>query len=173
MTEMQFLEKHTKLEVNECSCSKCVSMCKTAVCIGTPLDIARLIVAGHADKLCFTLWSAGKPWGDHRQIDMVQLEFDKQKGCCTMLDGENKCRLHASGLKPSEGKLANCSMTKYLAQQIPSALLIAHSWTDANNFLLIGAIHVIMDLVDSGGKIGPEEQNFLSLIINKFYSNGS
>jgi hypothetical protein len=82
-------------------------MCQSP-CIGTPEDIARLIAAGHRDKLAPTLYAPLLDYGVP-PVSMVA-PLKTEKGCVFRTE-EGLCSLHASGLKPLEGKLASCKHT--------------------------------------------------------------
>lgn len=164
-TELQYIEKVTKVKATTCSCDKCVNMCKTAVCTGTPLDIARLILAGHTDKLDSTLWRAGRKYGYNGSIDMIQLHFDEEKKQCCMLDENNLCTLHASGLKPIEGKMADCKIPYYTADQIPPLLIVARSWVVPENKPLIDLIELIF-FADSFGFDLAKEMELLQAFVS-------
>lgn len=97
---------------SECSCDQCKKMCKHSPCIGSPNDIVKLIEAGYAknlttaqvydhltQKLVPVLCIEGTPW--YPQPGVLARK-------CTMQDENGMCKLHASGLKPTEGKLMIC-----------------------------------------------------------------
>lgn len=108
MSNSQIIQT-SKIKISECSCDKCVSMCKTAPCLGTPEDIIKLTAFGYGDKIMPTTVSSPSALAFfHKPINVWALEFDKEKSQCCMLDDNGKCMLHAKGLKPLEGKLATC-----------------------------------------------------------------
>lgn len=99
-------------------------MCKNAPCLATPFDVITLMNAGYSDYLAPTCVASpnviehfGKP------INAVALLYDKEKGACCMLDDDGKCKLHESGLKPLEGKLANCNIP-YIEETHPMFLIL-------------------------------------------------
>ena len=95
---------------NECSCKVCQSMCKTP-CIGTPIEMGAILVAGFRDRLSLTGWAYGKIVGTHSEIiPIIAPEFDEKRNCCTFFK-DGKCELHSLGLKPMEGRYANHNYT--------------------------------------------------------------
>ena len=91
---------------NECSCKICQSMCKTP-CIGTPLEMGKISVAGFRDRLSVSLWAYGKLVGTHDKfIQIIAPAYDEKKECCTFFKN-GKCELHNLGLKPTEGRYAS------------------------------------------------------------------
>lgn len=81
-------------------------MCKTP-CIGTPLEMGKISVAGFRDRLSVSFWAYGKLVGTHDKIiKIIAPTYDEKKECCTFfVDG--KCELHNLGLKPTEGRYAS------------------------------------------------------------------
>jgi hypothetical protein len=114
-------------------------MCQKRPCWPTPTDVQQLITAGYADQL-MTDW-----WFDPEQGRTVYLLTPAIRGCeggeappipegaCTFLDAHHLCRLHSSGLKPTEGKLALCN------GRSPATLheQIGQSWDNANGRELV------------------------------------
>lgn len=137
-------QEHEKIKIlaeiqpSECSCTKCVSMCKKISCLGTPDDILRIINAGHKDKLGNVLWAAGLARG-FPPIALVAPRFDYEKGQCSFLTEDNLCALHSQGLKPIEGQLATCNTLKRHGK-IPLAFIVATTWTTDNNQKTIALI---------------------------------
>ncbi len=125
--EFKDIQQATGMQGVNCSCKRCVSMCKTACCIGTPSDIIKLIEAGHAEKLTPTLFCAGKKWGVP-EIEMLQPQFDNDRGQCVFLNDLNLCSLHESGLKPTEGKLADCRINEVIPNKGPLPAVVALTW---------------------------------------------
>ena len=94
---------------------ECVAMCQHRPCWPTPEDARRLIEAGHADQLMVD-W-----WFDRDQNKTIYLLTPAiigresgeapahPEGQCTFLDKAGLCRLHDSGLKPTEGRIALCN----------------------------------------------------------------
>ena len=85
----------------ECRCTICKYMCKQSPCFPTPVDTKALIDAGHRDNLKVTYWMnifTGKPY-------TLVAPVHTDNGCIFQ-DGHGLCRLHLSGLKPTEGKLS-------------------------------------------------------------------
>jgi hypothetical protein len=107
---------------NECSCDRCVALCRKVPCIGTPQEIERLMDAGHGPFLRFTEWVAGYVDGVPR-IRMIQLG-NTRAGCPMLQDG--KCTLHAPGLKPTEGVRATCKERLFIHES--ATLAVALTW---------------------------------------------
>ncbi len=100
--------------------------------MGTPDDILRLIEAGHVDKLSFTRWAAAVAIG-MPVINMVQLAKN-DAGACIMFDN-GLCKLHTSGLKPFEGKLAMHVGPEGIYREPGKhpTIQVAKTWLDAAN----------------------------------------
>jgi len=113
-------------------------MCKTAPCLGTPEDIIKLIAAGHGDKIFRTAWAAGVKYGIPI-IEMYQIGYDHQRGCCPFLQN-GLCSLHECGLKPTEGRLADCKVKTCPDDKQPPYLLVAHTWSLEHNASTIATI---------------------------------
>jgi hypothetical protein len=123
----------------ECQCEKCKSQCKTP-CLGTPQDILRLIKAGHGDKLAITDWAVGLALGEIPfPIKMVQA-VKTDKGCVFFKDG--MCELHASGLKPTEGKLSHHTL-----QEENMNFQKSLTWNVAKEWFNTGNIPVIIEIL--------------------------
>ena len=87
------------------NCDKCKNMCRIP-CLGTPEDISNLINAGYGNRLKESFWAFGIIAETHEDvIKMIQPEI--KDGWCTFYKN-GLCELHNLGLKPLEGKLANC-----------------------------------------------------------------
>ncbi len=95
---------------SECDCEICKSMCH-GPCNGSVEDFEKLIDAGFAKKLMLddlpnnpplppTLRPALKGYGGKRS----PWETWTEKGCI-FWDSKGHCKLHKSGLKPTEGKI--------------------------------------------------------------------
>lgn len=104
---LQRISRVTGRKFIECKCAKCKLQCKTP-CLGTPEDIMKLINAGYKEQLSRTYWCPGMLRGkiDHPVV-MVQA-IQTPSGCIFFENG--LCKLHASGLKPTEGKLSHHSV---------------------------------------------------------------
>lgn len=122
----------------DCDCPHCRRQCLTP-CLGTPEDIWRLIEAGHAKDLRFTLWVVGMLVGKVPfPIPMVQ-PLQTGHGCVFWIDG--LCRLHDSGLKPTEGRLSFHILTEENIRFEKSlGWNVAKEWIDKANILLITKI---------------------------------
>ena len=95
-----------KYKENECSCEICQNMCKTP-CIGTPLEMGKISVAGFRNRLSVSFWAYGKLVGTHdKLIQIIAPMYDEKKECCTFFVN-GKCELHNLGLKPTEGRYAS------------------------------------------------------------------
>ncbi len=112
---------------NECSCSKCAQMCRRSPCLGTPQEILNLMNAGYMDNLIPTTWAAGLQWG-LPLIDMVQIRMNEKTGHCSLLTADNKCMLHGTGLKPSEGVLATCNPIIGIQHKHSPSKVVGATW---------------------------------------------
>lgn len=147
MTEHEKIMQQTGLEPSQCSCKTCAGYCATCPCIGTPSDILNLINNGYKDRLVASLWCAGIRIG-LEPIEMVQLEQKADNSCVMYEDG--KCKLHASGLKPIEGKLANCNLAlnvklQFLQHKLQPSTATALTWLDPKNAQTINIIKKAME----------------------------
>lgn len=123
----------SKVQPSQCSCNECQKMCKHTPCVGTPLDMHAIKKAHpeYVDKLSITLNLAALNLG-LPPIAMIAPTFDEKKGCCAFFE-EGKCILHEEGLKPLEGKLANCKMD---VKFFTANRLIFQTWLPFQNELL-------------------------------------
>lgn len=128
MTDDEIIHEMSAQTPVSCSCSKCVDMCKRAVCLGTPQDILNLINNGYTGILEGKIWNAGQKY-NLPSIPMIQVAWDYEKEQCIMLDDDGKCKLHAIGLKPTEGRFSDCQVTELPPGKIPSGYVIALMWT--------------------------------------------
>ncbi len=104
----------TDVSPQACTCPECVAMCQHRPCWPTPDDARRLIETGYADRLMVD-W-----WFDRERDKTIYLLTPAiagresgeapahPEGQCTFLDADGLCRLHDSGLKPTEGQIALC-----------------------------------------------------------------
>lgn len=130
-------------------CARGVRMCYHTPCIGTVDDIEKIINAGYAKSLMLDWW-VGIPM-EHRMTDkynpftedvmylipaIVGSEGKKAKfarsGKCTMLEN-NLCKLHDSGLKPIQGKLACCKVERIFMdngeeKDLDERIPVLHTW---------------------------------------------
>ena len=98
---------YKKFKETVCSCQKCQNMCKTP-CIGTPIEMGAISKSGFRDRLAITGWAAGIALGTHDKIiTIVAPLYDEKRDCCTFFKN-GKCELHDLGLKPTEGRFADC-----------------------------------------------------------------
>lgn len=127
----------TGLAPMDCSCNKCVQMCKTATCIGTPTEMAMIANAGFEDKIMITYLAAPvvKLTLGVDVVKVVAPKFDETKGRCVFLNDKDKCDLHDLGLKPLEGKLANCKINKVEHNKMQPIEVILHLWQEFKNYL--------------------------------------
>jgi len=141
--EVEFIIEKSGSQPNECGCTKCQNMCKRASCLGTPSDILAIAEAGFADCLTPVTLAAGLK-DNIPMVDLVIMpDFEKEKGACTFFN-DGKCELHDKGLKPLEGRLAECKKKFYKADQMPHEYLIAHSWNNPRNQPIIAKIDALM-----------------------------
>ena len=112
-----------KMHPVECDCAVCRGMCLRAPCLGTPLDIARIMAAGHGKKLAqsnhVAFAGAGVP-----PVKMIAPLMTSQG--CAFLDEQGHCSLHSTGLKPTEGRLSSCQRTP--EQSLSLTLSIIQTW---------------------------------------------
>ena len=144
MNELKQIEELTGMNTVSCSCDKCVKMCKTATCIGTPSDILKLLAHGYRNSLFKTVWAAGLRYGIP-PIEMVQLEFDPVKRQCVMLDEHGRCKLHDLGLKPTEGRLADCRVTEMPKGKFPPNWVVALMWESPSQINTVRLIDMAME----------------------------
>lgn len=119
------------IKPTECSCDKCKTMCH-GPCWGTVEDIKRIIEAGLESRLQVD-WYEGDDDGEDTEVltpalkgrEMeYSLSYPRSLRGCTFWNN-GLCDLHASGLKPTEGKLAHHSIIgdKKIHQDIHMAVL--------------------------------------------------
>lgn len=150
MTELEKIEHASGIKRSECSCGTCVQMCKTAPCIGTPQDMLNLINAGYRDRLALTRWAAGKKYG-FPELHIVAPIFDDNRGACTFLDKNGLCELHTRGLKPTEGKIATCSVDQVDPGKYPPNWVVAATWEIPSSVKTVMLVYTALcDLVDRG-----------------------
>ncbi len=119
-----------------CDCTRCVTMCKTAPCLGTPSDMLRIINNGYIDLVEGAMFAAhGSP-----KIPIVRPKWDDVKKPCVFLDDQGKCKLHTRGLKPIEGKISNCKQTHVYPGKLHPSVTVAMSWMNPANFKTIELI---------------------------------
>lgn len=117
----------SSMESVACDCPECRAMCHKAPCIGTPEEMLRIAEAGYADKLCSTLYAPfvllGVP-----PVELVAPVWEKDR--CAFLDACGHCKLHADGLKPTEGRLASCQRSG--EEGIAISMHVVSQWAAAN-----------------------------------------
>jgi hypothetical protein len=125
ISEIQEIKAVSNGIESECACTQCQNMCKTAPCLGTPADIKRLVDNGYSGKLSITAWGVGQFYG-LPIIYMVQ-PTKTPTGCVFLKD--DKCTLHESGLKPTEGKLTKgCEVDIVEKNKLPVNFAVARTW---------------------------------------------
>lgn len=150
MTELEKIEHASGLKRSECSCGRCVQMCKTAPCIGTPQDILNIVNAGYRDRVAVTCWAAGEKYGVPRLYIMAPL-YDNDRGCCSFLDKNGLCELHDQGLKPTEGKLASCTVDQVAPGKHPPNWVVAATWvTESGIKTATLIVKALLDLEQRG-----------------------
>ena len=104
-----------KYKETECSCQKCKDMCRKRVCWPTPEEADKLIDAGFSNRLMEDYWA------DEEDIMIIcpaikgyEGEFAPwwPTGGCCLQDKDGLCILHDLGLKPLEGRIADCKETE-------------------------------------------------------------
>jgi hypothetical protein len=116
------------------ACGECVDMCARRPCWGTPDEIQKIIDAGHGDKLRLDnyvrvdsdiiLLVAPAAQGH----EGTQLPWWPSGRCAFLTDG-GLCSLHEEGLKPLEGRAADCQSD--LNGELDVHRLVAYSWRNA------------------------------------------
>lgn len=132
-SQLSKISRKTGRKISFCKCTECKKQCTTP-CLGTPQDIEKIIDAGHKDKIFATDWYAGMLMGiTDKPIFMFQAELVDTTGFCTFFEN-GLCKLHDSGLKPTEGKLSHHStkMDNFKANKSLS-WMIAKEWIDPKN----------------------------------------
>lgn len=137
-------------EPTVCDCPVCRDMCHRGPCIGTPEDMAKILKAGHRDKLSCTTYAAltiaGVP-----PVNMVAPKMT-EKGC-TFLTDKGLCSLHDSGLKPTEGKLLSCQRVAS-REALDMIVSVAQTWMEPPwnekqtlrpNYVLVGLAQKSID----------------------------
>lgn len=119
------------------ACPVCVEMCQRKPCWPTPIEALALIQAGYGDKLMVERWNGSRY--DDANADIMLLspavyrfEGDPtgrwRLGRCTFLTPEGKCSLHDLGLKPVEGRLAQCGEIDTEGEEPSHHELVAATW---------------------------------------------
>lgn len=90
---------------SECSCKTCRGLCSMVPCFGTPQEVKAIIDSGRKHILA-RRWHLGSVAHGLPPLDCVMVRAVEIGQGCSQFDGE-KCLLHDTGLKPSEGKFAN------------------------------------------------------------------
>lgn len=109
ITTQDYIDK-LGIQPSECSCKRCQSMCRSPCC-GSVEDFEKLIDAGYADRLMFDDLPSVCDGGDFLKPALKGYEGKQAPWAtgselgCTFWDC-GKCKLHKSGLKPIQGKMA-------------------------------------------------------------------
>lgn len=138
-----------------CDCPVCRDMCHRGPCIGTPEDMAKILAAGHGDKLASTLYGALVMF-DVPPVGMVA-PMMTEKGC-VFLTETGLCSLHDSGLKPTEGKLSSCKHVES-KQGLDVIVSVAQTWMVPpwNRPQTLRPNYVLMEFL-SGRKFGIDNE---------------
>lgn len=114
----------SQLQPSVCGCKDCQKMCHTAPCLGTPFDMFAIQqIPEYQPKVAIVMNMVAPKLGLPPLL-MLAPSFDKAKGHCSFYEN-GKCTLHEKGLKPLEGKMANCTPDAAL---IKATRLIMESW---------------------------------------------
>lgn len=92
-----------------CNCTSCQSMCMASPCIGTPVDIIKLVMGGHEKDLARTPVFDPITQSVEEIICIKAIPWEGPNGQklnrCSLLTDNGLCRLHDKGLKPTEGRI--------------------------------------------------------------------
>lgn len=132
MNSAQLIASMTPARPHDCACQTCQKLCEHTPCLGTPQDIARLILDGFAPVLAKTLWLAGARFG-LPAISMVQIAA-RPSGACPLLNS-GKCTIHP--IKPTGGKLATHTPLPFA---INPDLAVALTWLLPANRTLVNQL---------------------------------
>jgi hypothetical protein len=161
MTEQEYIIDKSDSTINECACNTCQNMCKKAACLGTPSDMMAIVKAGYVDRLDTYTWAAAVKYNIPMVEDVVMPIFDQAKGSCTFFTVEGKCELHDLGLKPLEGKLADCKRNEVAAGKIPPAIMVAFSWKNPTNQILANEVRLSVE----NKNFEKFEQEFMKMLL--------
>lgn len=139
-TSFQRIMRKTERKPVQCKCQLCKMQCCTP-CLGTPVDIEKIIDAGYSDKLAATYWAAGMLMGViDFPVPMIQ-PVAGDEYCAFLLSG--LCELHDKGLKPTEGRLSHHSIR--IDNFKPSKSI---AWNVAKEWLMEENADVIFRVID-------------------------
>jgi len=102
--------KQEELKVVSCACEQCKEMCRHSTCLPTPAEARILIRRGYGPRLARYEWTHTDVLPN--AIGPAPKEHEGKtlnstlSGRCTFLTDDDRCELHALGLKPLEGRLA-------------------------------------------------------------------
>ena len=91
------------METSQCKCKACQSLCDLTPCMGTPKEILAIIHAGYPNQLVIS--TGNDPILDFTVVKPRSINRDPTKGTCIFFVNR-LCKLHQSGLKPVEGRVA-------------------------------------------------------------------
>lgn len=137
------ISQATGAKPTSCSCGSCKNMCRTQICIGTPNDMLTIANNGFAPYFTGTIWAAAVMIGI-RPVGMIQLRYDKARRCCSMLNEDGLCRLHALGIKPTEGVLSDMHQTN-VHSGAKAVLQVAAEWINPKNIKTIRILEKLTD----------------------------
>lgn len=94
-----------KLPDTDCGCQRCVDMCRSRPCWGTPADIRPLIEDGHAHLLMCDYWAASEE-SDYEEFSIISpavVGYGGERapfwpgGLCGCLTEDGRCLLRELG----------------------------------------------------------------------------
>ena len=113
----------------QCRCPRCVAMCTKGACVPTPAEALALIKAGYASRLATYQPFIGSTEQAVVAPAVVGAEGGTRQrtdGRCTFHSADGKCELHATGLKPLEGRIAH-----HTRDWIAVRMHVNARWSDA------------------------------------------
>lgn len=143
-TSLQKIMRKTGRHLVQCDCKLCQRQCQQTPCLGTPEDILKLIEAGYGENIKPTDWSAGQVMGVTKEIIPMYQLLMTPTGCIFFESGH--CKIHHTGLKPTEGKLSHHShkVDNYVPKK-SLAWNVVKEWLDPAN---AGTIRNIEELLN-------------------------
>ena len=128
--------------MKSCTCETCKAMCERP-CWPTPKEAEKLIEAGFGNRLMEDYWAGNSGNVSILCPALVGSEGHAApswaRGKCTFQDKNGLCELHDLGLKPIEGRLADCQnedATKNLHEMVmvawnnQGAVNLVHRWNE-------------------------------------------
>lgn len=130
--------KSVLVPLESCTCDVCKDMCQRP-CWPTPSEAKKIIDAGFGHRLMEDYWIDGQV--GHVNILCPALSGYENKtapfwpsGKCTFQDKNGLCELHDLGLKPIEGRVADCrKMNK--KHNLHEMMMIAWNNREAENLV--------------------------------------